>query len=469
MDQSYQFIQEIFNAQLANQYTVASKSVLERKVKLRKLKKAIEITFREEIRSALFNDYGKHPSEVDLIEIYPVISEIKLALRKLGSWAANEKVKTPLSLIGSKSYIHKEAKGVCLLISPWNFPINLTFGPLVSAIAAGNTVIIKPSEHTPNSSAIIKKIISSLFNENEIVVIEGEAEVSTKLLELPFHHIFFTGSTAVGKIVMTAAAKNLSSITLELGGKSPVIVDKSANLDVTAKRIVWGKYTNNGQVCIAPDYIFVHEDVKVAFIEKMKTTIEKFYGKNVLESIDLSKIVNQNHFDRAVKSLNNALENGAKVLIGGKNEPQSNAFEPTLLENVSYNSEMMTQEIFGPCLPIFTFSSVNAPIKYICKNGRPLALYVFAKNEKVIQKIISETRAGTTCINNSNVQFSNPNLPFGGINNSGIGKSHGKFGFDEFTNARSILKQRFSGPLEFIMPPYSGFKQKLIDLTIKWF
>jgi aldehyde dehydrogenase (NAD+) len=462
-------IQAIFNAQLLNQYAVANKTVLERKVKLRALKKAIETTFRQEIRDALFQDYGKHPSEVDLIEIYPVISELKIALRKLGAWAADEKVKTPLSLIGSRSYIHKEAKGVCLLISPWNFPINLTFGPLVSAIAAGNTVIIKPSEHTPHSSALIKKIISSLFPENEIAVIEGEATVSSELLALPFHHIFFTGSSTVGKIVMTAAAKNLSSVTLELGGKSPVIIDKSANLTLAAKRIVWGKYTNNGQVCIAPDYIFVHKDVKSEFIEKMKTTLKKFYGEEAMKSTNLSKIVNQNHFKRAVSNLENVVATGAKILIGGKNDPNTNGFEPTLLENVAFDSALMEQEIFGPCLPIFTFVNSDEPINYLAKNDRPLALYVYSKNAKFIQKILAGTKAGTTCINNSNVQFSNVYLPFGGVNTSGIGKSHGKFGFDEFTNSRSILKQRFSGPLELIMPPYTGFKQKLIDLTIKWF
>jgi aldehyde dehydrogenase (NAD+) len=460
---------EIFSAQIQNQYAVANRPISERKAKLKQLLTAIEVTFRQEIRDALFADFGKHPAEVDLTEIFPVTSELKHAISHLNRWTSPQRVSTPLAFMGSSSWIQHEPKGVCLLISPWNFPINLTFGPLVSAIAAGNTVIVKPSEHTPHTSAIIKKIINSLFSDNEIAVVEGAVEVSTALLQLPFHHIFFTGAPSIGKVIMAAAAKNLTSVTLELGGKSPTIIDESANISVAAKRTVWGKFTNNGQVCIAPDYVFIHQSKKTEFVNEVQKQIQAFYGDQPNTSDNLTKIVNNQHLNRLKGYLNQAVSMGAKVLMGGKFNEADKSFEPTILENVPLDSDMMKNEIFGPFLPIYTFENISEPIDFVNKNEKPLALYIYSKNNKNTDRILKNTRAGTTCINNNDVQFFNNNLPFGGANNSGIGKSHGKFGFEAFSNARGIYKQHIPGALELLMPPYDNLKQKMIDLTIKWF
>jgi aldehyde dehydrogenase (NAD+) len=461
--------QEVFEAQLHNQFVVANTPISERKKKLKRLLEAIEVTFRQEIRDALFADFGKHPAEVDLSEVFPVTSELKHAISRINKWTSPQSVGTPLAFMGSSSWIQYEPKGVCLIISPWNFPINLTFGPLVSAIAAGNTVIIKPSEHTPHASALIKKIVESLFKTNEIAVLEGAIETSNELLKLPFHHIFFTGAPTIGKIVMEAAAKNLTSVTLELGGKSPTIVDETANIDVAAKRTVWGKYINNGQVCIAPDYVFVHQSRKNEFIIALQKQIQSFFGEEPNKSDNLTKIVNKHHLNRLKSYLDQAVSVGAKVVTGGKLNEANNSFEPTVLENVPMDSDMMKNEIFGPFLPIYTFNDIKEPLDFINKNEKPLALYIYSKNGKNTKHILKNTSAGTTCINNSDLQFFNNYLPFGGVNNSGLGKSHGKFGFEAFSNARGVYKQHIPGALELLMPPYNNFKKTMIELTVKWF
>lgn len=460
---------EVFEKQKKQQYVVASSTVKERKEKLKKLKNAVENTFRQDLRDAMWADFHKSKQEVDLSEIFVVTSEIKHALHHLGQWMSDQKVGTPMAMMGSSSYIKYEPKGVCLIISPWNFPINLTFGPLISAVAAGNTVIVKPSEMTPHTSAVIKNIIESIFEVEEVAVFEGGAETSAQLLELPFNHIFFTGSPAVGKIVMAAAAKNLCSVTLELGGKSPTIIDATANIKSAAKRIAWGKFFNSGQICIAPDYIFVHESKKDEFVNETKKIVASFFGKDAEKSNDYTFVVNQKHTIRLKGLLENAINNGAKVLMGGKLDPSNNFIEPTILADIPDNSEIMSQEIFGPLMPLISFSDNEEVINYIKQGEKPLALYIFSNNNKNINYFLDNTRAGGTCINNNAVHFFNNELPFGGSNNSGIGKSHGHFGFLEFSNARAVLRQHVPGALELLMPPYNDFKTKLIELTVKWF
>ena len=462
-------LQALFEAQKANQYAIGLTTASERIGKLKKLLHAVEVEYRQAIQEALFKDMGKSVSEVDLTEIYPVTSEAKHAISLLRNWMSNQSVSTPISLLGSSSWIKYEPKGVCLLISPWNFPINLTFGPLVSAIAAGNTVIIKPSEYTPHSSALMKKIVEALFPANEVALVEGGVEASTALLELPFNHIFFTGAPSVGKIVMAAAAKHLTSVTLELGGKSPTIVDETANIASAAKRIIWGKFINNGQVCIAPDYLFVHESKKEALVTAMQDQLKGFFGNDAEQSIDLTKVVNNRHFDRVKGYIDDAVSKGAKVVAGGNSNRETNYFAPTLVENASYDSALMQNEIFGPVLPIFTYKDISEPLQYIQDNEKPLALYVYSSSSKNINSILKNTRAGGTCINNNAVHFFNNNLPFGGSNNSGIGKGHGKFGFQAFSNARAVFRQHIPGALELLMPPYANWKQTLINLTVKWF
>lgn len=461
-------IQRLFKLQQANQYKVGNSTAKERKAKLSKLLKAV-MKYRPEIKDALFKDYRKHPSEVDLTEVYPVTSEIKHAKSNLSRWMRPQSVGTPLAMMGSSSYIHYESKGVVLIISPWNFPLNLTFGPLISAIAAGNAVMIKPSEHTPHISALMKKMLGELFDESEIALVEGGVETSQVLLDLPFNHIFFTGAPSIGKIVMRAAAKNLTSVTLELGGKSPTIVDETASLNSAAKRIAWGKYVNNGQVCIAPDYLFVHESKKEEFIKLVGKHIKALYTEDAQKESSYSRIVNQRHYQRVKSYIDDAVGKGAKIEFGGTTDGKQDYIAPTVMTNVDMNSKVMEEEIFGPVLPIHTYNNINEVIDII--NGReiPLALYIFSNSNKNIKHILNNTRAGGTCINNNAVHFFNGNLPFGGANNSGIGKGHGWFGFEAFSNARAVYRQHIPGALELLMPPYNNFKQTLIDLTIKWF
>jgi len=459
----------LFDSQKVNQFSVANATYKERIKKLKRLKNALEKDFKQDIRDALYKDFKKPHLETDLTEIYPVIDEIKFVSSNLKSWTSRQKVDTPIALLGSSSWIRNEPKGVCLIISPWNFPINLTFGPLVSAIAGGNTVILKPSEMTPNTSEVMLNIVSSLFDDNEIALVQGEVETSTELLKLPFNHIFFTGSPQVGKIVMKAASKNLSSVTLELGGKSPVIVDETANIKKAVERIILGKFINAGQTCIAPDYLFVHERVKGEFINHFKHTLNRNFGVDASQSSSYSRIVNKKHRDRIQSYVNDAKSDKAEIVHGGTIGQNNNYIEPTLVLNPREDSELMQNEIFGPILPIKTFSDLDETIHYINEKEKPLALYIFSKSKKNIDNILKNTRAGGTCINQVLLQYLNHNLPFGGSNNSGIGKSHGYFGFLEFTNQRAILKQHTFGATDLLSAPYNSIKQKLVDLTLRWF
>jgi len=461
-------LQRIFDLQKKNQFNLGNTTAADRIAKLKKLHAAV-LKYRPQIKEALYKDYRKHPSEVDLTEVYPVTSEIKDAKKNIRRWMYGGRVKTPLAMMGSSSRVKYEPKGVALIISPWNFPINLTFGPLVSAIAAGNAVMIKPSEMTPNASALMKKMIAEIFNENEVAVTEGGVSTSTELLKLPFNHIFFTGSPSIGKIVMRAAAENLTSVTLELGGKSPTIVDETANVNLAAKRIAWGKYVNNGQVCIAPDYLFVHESKKEAFVEAFKKQMKNFYGDDPTQESSYARIVNQRHFNRIKGYVDDAISKGATVEAGGSFDENQDYISPTLMTNVSENSELMTEEIFGPVLPIFPYKNIESVLEKINAKEKPLALYIYSKNNKNIKHIIANTRAGGTCINHNAAHFFNMNLPFGGSNNSGIGKAHGKDGFESFSNARGVFNQHIPNALDLLTPPYDNFKQRLIDLTIKWF
>lgn len=459
----------IFSEQLKNQYNIGNTDVFERKIKLKNLLNLV-LRHRKDIQKAMFDDFKKAPAEVDLTEIYTVTNEINHAIRHLHTWMKAQYLPSPITLLGTSSYIHYEPKGIVLIISPWNFPFNLTFGPLISAIAAGNCVMIKPSEHTPNSTALMKKMLAEIFPENEVAVFEGDSAVAAYITQLPFNHIFFTGSPTLGKKVMKAAAENLCSVTLELGGKSPVIVDESADLSKAAKRIAWAKFLNNGQVCIAPDYVYVHEKVKDEFLTLLKAQIIGLYGKEAELSKDYSRIVNQTHFNRLKQYLQDAISEGAVLEIGGETNEKERFIAPTVLSNVNLKSTIMQDEIFGPLLPLMVYQDLNEVILHIKEHEKPLALYIFSKQDGVINKVIRETRAGGTVVNHNTLHFFNNELPFGGSNNSGIGKAHGKYGFEAFSNARAVMKQwsPFSA-LDLLMPPYSNFKQKIIDLTIRFF
>ncbi|WP_405573778.1 aldehyde dehydrogenase family protein [Winogradskyella sp. Asnod2-B02-A] len=460
---------ELFYKQYKNQYTIGNRTYKQRIKTLNALQRAIEKTYRAQIQEALQKDLGKPVVETELTEIYAIIGDIKHAKMHLHQWMRRQSVSTPISMLGSSSYISYEPKGVCLIISPWNFPFNLTFGPLVSAIAAGNTVIIKPSEMTPHSSDLMSKIIADVFSEDQVALVQGEVEVSTQLLKLPFNHIFFTGSPNVGKIVMEAASKHLASVTLELGGKSPTIVDKTANIDKAAKKIMWAKFLNCGQICVSPDYVLIDEGIKNQFITACKKWLQTYYKDNPKTSDSYGRIVTDKHFDRLSAYLENAKTLKATFEVGGETDSASKFIEPTIISDLKPDAKLLEDEIFGPILPIVTFNNLDTAITYIKSKPRPLALYIYSKSKANTKKIMNNTRAGGTCINNSVLHYANHNLPFGGVNNSGIGKSHGFFGFKAFSNERSVMKQHTFGVTELLFPPYSGFKEKLARLTIKWF
>ncbi len=462
-------LERIFNLQKINQQKITNSYFRERKAKLERIRQCI-LKYRESIRKALYEDYRKPASEVDIGEIYKITSDIKYAKAHLSKWMRPHKVATPMSQIGTSSYIHYEPKGVVLIISPWNFPFNLTFGPLISAIAAGNCVIIKPSEHTPHSSALIKKIITELFDESEVALIEGDVTVATELLKFPFNHIFFTGSPEIGKVVMKAAAEHLTSVTLELGGKCPTIVDETADLKKAARRIAFSKWFNNGQVCIAVDYVLVNESIADKFMEELKSTLTLYYGDDPSKSESYNRMVDNRHFHRMEGYLQDALSKGATVAFGGNTNSEQDFFAPTIMTNIPGNSALWEKEIFGPILPFVTYSDLQKAIDWMNAKEKPLAMYIFSKSNKNIDRIIRNTRAGATCVNHAGLHFFNDNLPFGGVNNSGFGKSNGFFGFEAFSNQRAVLKQwaPING-LDGLAPPYTPKKQKLIDLIIKWF
>ena len=468
MDIKTQKLESTFNSILENHPKIKNTTSKERIIKLRKLKKNIFL-YRDEIKKALFKDFKKSSSDVDLTEIFPVISEIKHNIRHLNKWMKDGIVPTPLTLLGSKSYIKYEPKGIILIMTPWNFPINLTFVSIINAISAGNSIIIKPSEISEKTSIIIKKIVANTFDKNEIKVILGGTKTAQKLLKLKFNHILFIGSPSIGKIVMQEAAKNLASVTLELGGKSPTIIDEKCNINKAAKRIAWSKFLNNGQVCIAPDYLFVHNKIKEKFIKQLILSIKDLYSNDPIKSDDYCRIVNKKHFNRLINLLEDAKQLGSNIIYGGNINEKENFIEPTLLDNISEKSKMYKEEIFGPLFPIFDFNKIEEVIEFINKNEKPLALYIFSKNNNNIKTIINNTSSGGVCINHSTLHYSNNNLPFGGINNSGTGRCHGIYGFHELSNKKSILKQVLpSSPTDFLFPPYNNFKNKLIEFTIKW-
>jgi aldehyde dehydrogenase (NAD+) len=460
---------KLFQQQQAYQFTAGNASVKARLQQLNRLKAALEVTYRSQIHDALKKDLNKSITETDLTEIYPVISEIKFVKKHLWHWVKKQKKPTPLSLFGASSYVKCEPKGVCLIISPWNFPLNLTFGPLVSAIAAGNTVILKPSEMTPITSALMKIIVADLFDETEVALVEGEVETAQHLLDLPFNHIFFTGSPAVGKIVMAAASKNLSAVTLELGGKSPAIIDESANLVTTARRLIWGKLVNCGQTCIAPDYVLIDKTSQNVFIDNCIKSIEFYYSQNPETSNSYGRIVNQHHLKRLKSLIDDAVSKGATVAYGGTIIESENYIQPTIITNCTNEMNILQEEIFGPILPIFKYDDTEDILHQVNSNHKPLALYIFSNKKSFVEAVSKNTRAGSTVVNNNLIQFNNHHLPFGGSNNSGIGKSHGYYGFKAFSNERAFMKQHFKGISEYVTPPYTSFKEKIATLTVKWF
>ncbi len=460
-------LQTLFNAQQTIHLEVARRGVSWRREKLRTLLKVV-LKSRKEICQALHADFGKPPFEVDAVEVLPTTGAIRHALQHIGKWCAPQRVPTPLMFAGSTSWVQYEPKGVCLIISPWNFPVNLSLVPLVSAIAAGNTVMLKPSEFTPHTSELLASLLSEVFEANEVAVVQGDAEVAKALLEMPFHHVFFTGSPAVGKLVMQAAAKHLSSVTLELGGKSPTIIDETANIRKAARRIALAKWANAGQICTTCDYLLVHRSRRDELLQELKSTFEAFGEGDPRHSPHYTRIVNERHFHRVCQLLDDAIQRGAKVIAGGQCDESNRFIAPTILTEVPMDAGVMQEEIFGPLLPVLTFDSIEQAVDIINGKERPLTMNIFSRNRRHIDYILANTRAGGTTINNATMHFYNHDLPFGGVNHSGIGKSHGWYGFVEFSNARAIYRQDLPGAPDLLRPPYKAWKRWLIDFAIKY-
>lgn len=423
------------------------------------------------IRAAAAADFRKPAAEVDLTEIFPIVSEANNTIKNLRRWMRPQKVKPIAMMLGTRATIEQQPRGRCLIISPWNYPVNLTFCPLILALAAGNTAILKPSEMTPHLAAEMSRIVKAVFKPNEVAIFEGDAEVSKQLLDLPFDHIFFTGAPALGKVVMAAAARNLTSVTLELGGKSPTVIDESADLTAAAANICWSKFINNGQTCIAPDHIYVHNSVAAAFEQALKTRIETVYGvgtEKQMASPDLARVVNQRHTLRIKTLIDDARSRGARVALGGDVQEASCFVAPTLLADVPADARINHEEIFGPVLPMIRFNNLDEVVDHINSAPKPLALYVWSGDRKRARYLLQRTSSGGACINNTVVHAMHPLLPFGGVNNSGIGSTHAEFGFRAFSHARAVADTRMA-MVQAFYPPYTDRMRKLITFVIRYF
>lgn len=422
-----------------------------------------------EIIAACAADFRKPASEVKLTEIFPVLQEIRHAKRHLEKWMRPKHAAATLGVFGTRARVRAEARGVCLIMAPWNYPVNLSLGPLVSAIAAGNSAIVKPSELTPHSARVIAEIVADAFSPDLVTVVQGDATVAQKLLALPFDHIFFTGSPTVGKIVMEAAAKNLASVTLELGGKSPTIVGPSADIRKAAKSIVWGKFANNGQTCIAPDHVFVHRAAASKFVKAVTEEILRVYGRTIdmqRSTADYCRIVNERHFIRVRDLIEDAKSKGACILQGGQTDAHENFVAPTLISNVSDHMAISREEIFGPILPIIEYDDIEKVVERINSDSKPLALYIFDRRKSFTEDIIERTSSGGVGVNLTVVHFLHPNLPFGGVNNSGIGAAHGEYGFRAFSHERAVMEDRYS-ITHMLFPPYTPKVRRLVDLVVR--
>jgi aldehyde dehydrogenase (NAD+) len=461
-------VHRVFEAQRANRWRTAQTGARERTARLRALRAAIERR-REELCDAVFGDFAKPAAEMEITELWPTLIEIGHTIEHLPEWMRPHRVGAPLLLLGTRAEVRHEPKGQALVLSPWNYPFFLTLAPLVAAVAAGNTVMVRPSEKVPRVARFIRSLVEEVFPEDEVAVLQGGRDVADALLELPFDHVFFTGSTPVGKKVMAAAAKHLASVTLELGGKSPAIVDETARVEDAAARIVWGKFVNAGQTCVAPDYVFVHESVEDRFVRAVEARIAAQYGgteESRRGSPDFARIVDRASAARLVRTLEETVSRGAKIAVGGAHDVETRYVAPTVLTGVPGDSAIMEGEIFGPILPVLRYRDVEEVFAYVRSRPKPLALYVFSEGRANVERIIRGTTAGGTGVNIPLLHLANPNLPFGGVGESGVGSYHGFFGFRAFSHERAVLRQRRPALIERFFPPYGpAVKKRLLALA----
>ena len=438
-----------------------TKSFTYRVTMLRTLRKAI-LTFEEDIFEALHRDLKKSKLDAYTAEIGHCLAEIAFVLKHLKKWMKPQRAGGSRLFPLSSGWIVPEPLGISLILSPWNYPFRLAVSPLIASLAAGNCLILKPSEISKNTERVIAKMITEHFNDRSISVVCGGPAVAQELLEHKFDHIFYTGGETVGRIVMKAAAQHATPVTLELGGKSPCVVDQNCNLKRAAKRITWGKFLNAGQTCVAPDFLLVHKNAKEHLISETKEWIEKFYGERPRDSADYGRIVNESHFDR----LSRLLKDG-KVILGGQTDREELYISPTLIENVPESASLMNEEIFGPILPILEFNNFSEAIDLINKKSKPLALYIFSRDKDCQQRIISETSSGAVCINDTIVHLTAANLPFGGVGNSGFGRYNGKAGFDTFSNPKSVFHQTMLFDIPKRFPPADELGLKILRYLLK--
>jgi len=464
-------IDRIFDLQKAYAATQKKTSAKTRAAKLKKI-----VTYLQQhanlLEDAMFKDMRRSPLDTTM-ELLMVKTEGDFLAKNLKKWMRPQKVATNMMAKSTKPYIIHEPKGVVLIIAPWNAPIACTLVPMMGALAAGNTVIIKPSEISPYSSAAIRDMLQSLFSENEVAIVEGDAQVATHLLSLPFDHIYFTGSPYLGKIVMSAAAKHLTPVTLELGGKSPTIVDETANLEDAAYKIGWGSCANSGQACVSPDYVLVQESVAKEFVQHLSTATTNMYnadGKGFEHSPSLCRIISLRHFNRLKSLLEDAIEKGANIALGGQLNEEDLYISPTILTNVHPDMAIMQEEVFGPILPVMTYVNANDAVQHIASLPKPLAMYIYSSKQAQIDYFIENTSAGSTVVNNNMIQAGvNPYLPFGGVQNSGMGRSVGKASFSSFSNPRSVVYQK-TGWQDFSrmsFPPQSAMFKRMINYLFK--
>lgn len=440
--------------------TGKTKEITFRIEQLQRLKELIEDN-QDLIADTLKADLGRPKFEGILAEVTYCLGEINYTLKHLKSWAKPKKASVPLSALFAKAKVIYEPLGVVLIIGPWNYPFSLIIKPLIGAIAAGNCIIIKPSEVANHTSNLVAKLMSQYFDPDYIVTVEGGKEVTQELLAEKLDYIFFTGGTQIGKIIMQAAAQHLTPVTLELGGKSPCIVDSETHLDYTARRITWGKFLNTGQTCIAPDYLLVNSKIKDDLVAGIKQYIQEFYGDNPASSPDYGRIISPRHFERLSKLLNTG-----EIVAGGETDPSQCYIAPTVITGVSWEDEVMQEEIFGPILPILEYSNLEEAIAAINDRPKPLALYLFSTNKRTQEYVLKATSSGGVCLNDTIMHLSSHELPFGGVGDSGMGRYNGKASFDTFSNQKSVFNQSFLFDLKFKYPPYEG-KLKLVNLILK--
>ena len=453
IEQQHKNQQQFFNSAKTIPYAFRIKA-------LKDLKAAI-IDHEDEIYKALWKDLHKSKFEAYASEIGFVLEELSFHIKKLKRWMKPNKVSSGLTMFPATTYRYHEPLGNILIIAPWNYPFQLLMAPLVGTISAGNTAILKPSEYSANTAAVIEKIINTTFPEEYIKVFTGDAKVSQALLKLKFDHIFFTGSPRVGRIVMKSAAEQMTPVTLELGGKSPCIVDSSAKLKLAATRIMWGKLLNAGQTCIAPDYLLVHSSVKEQLLPLLVDAIEKFFGKDPKQSPDFPRIISRPNMERL-----SALVEGADIYYGGAKDMEEKYFQPTLLNNVSFDDPVMQQEIFGPILPVITYDDLETVIEKVNARPKPLALYLFSENSQQQKKVLERVPAGGVTINDTLMHIVNNKVPFGGVGNSGIGGYHGFYSFELFSNAKPFVKRGTWMDMPIRYAPY-GNKLKIIKKLMK--